>query len=625
MINSIYTNHEIFLRELISNASDALDKLYRESLTDPSIARGDLGIHITFDQDARILTISDSGIGMDERALDKNLGTIAHSGSREFKDALSASEGSSPLDIIGQFGVGFYSSFMVADKVTVVSRAYGSDEAYRWESNGVDGYTIKPAKREARGTDIILRIRESTLEENLERYLDERSLQGLIRRYSDYIRYPITMEIETVPLEPESPDAENTRQPEQETITEVKVINSMIPLWTRKKTEVSPEEYNEFYKANFHDTRDPLRTISVHAEGTSAYDALLFIPRELPEPLYGKDFERGLALYSSNVLITDACAKLVPDYYGFVRGVVDSKDLNLNVSRETLQQDYQLEIIEQHLEKKITSELENMRDHDRASYSDFFDNFGNSLKFAIYASHGVLTEVLHDLLLYYSAKEHRLITLAEYVEAAKDAEAVVIYYATGTDTDRLAKAPSVRTVLDRGHDVLLCPGGVQDEFCFMTMGSYKGSDFLNVASGNVNMGDAEEQGEAEQANKDNADLFNILLEHTPPSITRVVTSTRFTDAHDTASCVTTDGAITLAMAKLIAARPDRKNAPQPTYLLEINTHHALFAGLQAAHGARDDERVKNYATVLLNQAFLAEDLPIDEPLAFNAAMNALMT
>lgn len=405
MVNSIYTNREIFLRELVSNASDAVDKLYFKSLTDESIQVGkeDLAITISFDKEARTVTVSDTGIGMTEAELEKNLGTIAHSGSQEFKESaeVAASDAS---DIIGQFGVGFYSSFMVSKNVRVVSRAYGSDEAFAWESNGIDGYTIAPAERAEHGTDVIMTLKDSTDEDDFDRYLSEYGLRDLIRRYSNYVRYPIKMTVSKTRALPKPEDAGEDWETQYEDYTEVETVNSMVPIWKRRKSEVAQEEYNEFYKSDFHDFVDPLRTVSVHAEGALSYDALLFIPGRAPFDLYNRDYEKGLALYSSNVLIMDKCADLLPDYYMFVRGVVDSSDLTLNISRETLQRNSQLRAIANKVEKKIASELEDMRDNDRDDYEVFFENFGRCLKFGIYSSFGAKADELGGMLLYYSAK-----------------------------------------------------------------------------------------------------------------------------------------------------------------------------------------------------------------------------
>ena len=411
MINSIYTNREIFLRELISNASDAVDKLYFKSLTDSDVqlSKDELAIHVGFDEGARTITISDNGIGMTKDELDKNLGTIAHSDSQAFKTDNAEQQGDD-IDIIGQFGVGFYSSFMVASKVRVVSRAFGSDEAWAWESDGVEGYTITEAERAEHGTDVILTLKENTDEDNYDTYLSEYGLKDLIKRYSNYVRYPIQMEVSKTREKPKPEDAGDDYKPEYETYTETDTINSMIPIWKRKKSDVTDEEYNEFYKTNFHDFADPARTVSLHAEGALTYDALLFVPSRAPYDLYSKDFKKGLALYSSNVLIMDKCEDLLPDYFNFVRGIVDSQDLTLNISRETLQHNSQLKAIARRVEKKIKSDLENFLEKDREGYEKFFENFGRGMKYGLYTSYGTAKDVLGDLLLFYSAKQKKMIT-----------------------------------------------------------------------------------------------------------------------------------------------------------------------------------------------------------------------
>ena len=485
MINSIYTNKEIFLRELISNASDAVDKLNFKSLSDGSVQLDgeDLAIRVSFDKEARTLTISDNGIGMTAEELEKNLGTIAHSGSQEFKAENAESQGDA-VDIIGQFGVGFYSAFMVAKHVRVVSRAYGSDEANVWESDGLDGYTIEPGERFGHGTDIILTMRDNEPGENGEpgenydRYLSEWGIKDLIRRYSNYVRYPIQMMVTKSRQKPKPEDAGDDYTPEYEDYQELETVNSMTPIWKKRKDDVEQSDYNEFYKSTFHDYEDPARTVSFHAEGTLEYDALLFVPGRAPFDLYSRDYEKGLALYSSNVLIMDKCAELLPDYYNFVRGVVDSADVSLNISRETLQHDRQLRAIARRVEKKITSDLEDMRDNDRETYETFFENFGRGLKYGIYSSYGSKADELADLLLFWSAREKKMVTLREYAEAMPEGQKA-IYYAAGDDRDRLSKMPVVTGVLARGYDVLLLTADV-DEFTFQSMREYVARDMPKV-------------------------------------------------------------------------------------------------------------------------------------------------
>ena len=477
MINSIYTNKEIFLRELISNASDAVDKLNFKSLTNSDIKldSNDLAIRISFDKDARTLTVSDNGIGMTAEDLERNLGTIAHSGSEEFKQENAESQGGD-VDIIGQFGVGFYSAFMVASKVRVASRAFGEQTAHVWESDGLEGYTIEDGERAEHGTDVILTIRENTkgengeAGENYDTYLTEWGLRDLITRYSNYVRYPIQMMVSKSRELPRPEDAGDDYQPQYEDYQELETINSMTPIWKKRSSDVEQSDYNEFYKSTFHDWDDPARTISFHAEGSLEYDALLFIPGRAPFDLYSKDYQKGLSLYSSNVMIMEKCADLLPDYYNFVRGVVDSADISLNISRETLQQDRQLRAIASRVEKKITSELKAMRDDDRETYEAFFENFGRGLKFGIYSSYGMKASELADLLLFWSARENKMVTLAEYAATMPEGQKA-IYYAAGDDRERLSKMPVVKGVLDRGYDVLLCTMDV-DEFTFQAMRTY---------------------------------------------------------------------------------------------------------------------------------------------------------
>lgn len=647
MINSIYTNREIFLRELISNASDAVDKLYFRSLTDSSVAvnRGDLAITVGFDKEARTVTVSDNGIGMTKDELDKNLGTIAHSDSYEFKAerAQQVVEGDAPedgadvkglddltdVDIIGQFGVGFYAAFMVGKKVRVVSRAVGSDEAWAWESNGVDGYDIKPAERDEHGTDVIVYLKDNTDEENFDTFATEQGLTSLIKRYSNYVRYPIQMEVTRSRKVEQEEGAEG--QPEWETYTEIATINSMIPIWKRRKSEVSQEEYNEFYKTDFHDFEDPARTISVHAEGSLNYDALLFVPGRAPWDLYSKDFKKGLALYSSNVLIMEKCEELLPDYFSFVRGVVDSSDLTLNISRETLQHNGQLRAIARRLEKKIKGDLASFRDDDREGYEKFFEQFGRTLKFGIYQSYGMAKDVLGDLLLFYSAKQKKLITLDEYLADAP-AGADSIFYAAGDSLERLAQMPLVTTVLAKGYDVLLCDQDV-DEFCMMAMGTYgehavDGDEdnqqpyfIKNVGAEDLGLTTDEEKKQAEEATESNAALFDVMREALGGRAERVVVSTRLTDAP---AVITSEGGVSLQMVQVLKSQPGSEQLPDLHLVLEVNDKHPVFATLQAAHEAGDDDKVRTYAGILFDQALLVEGILPDNPLAFAQAVADLM-
>lgn len=637
MINSIYTNREIFLRELISNASDAVDKLYFRSLTDTSIkvSKDDLAISVAFDKDARTITVADSGIGMTKDELEKNLGTIAHSGSLEFKTENAESQGDD-VDIIGQFGVGFYASFMVAQRVQVISRSYGSDETWMWESDGIEGYTVTEteelpsvfstkAEQPAHGTVIILHLKDNTEEEDYDLFLNEYELKNLIKRYSNYVRYPIQMECEVRHELPKPEDAGDDYKPEYETVLEIQTINSMIPIWKRRKSEVSQEEYNEFYKTDFHDFTDPARTISVHAEGALEYDALLFIPGRAPYDLYSKDYKKGLALYSSNVLIMEKCEELLPDYFNFVRGVVDSQDLTLNISRETLQHNSQLRAIANKLEKKIKSELVKMRDNDREEYEKFFENFGRGLKYGIYSSYGMEKHQLGELLLFYSAKEKKMITLDEYI-ANMPEEQSSIFYAAGESVDRLAKMPIVKTIQDKGFDVLLCTQDV-DEFCMTAMHDYgadeegkNAKELKNVAGGDLGLETEDEKSAAEAITKENEELFKTMKDALGDAVSKVVVSARLSD---TPACVTAEGPISLEMEKIMAMAPDGQNIKSDR-VLEINAQHSIFKTLQEAQKEHDADKIKQYTNILYNQALITEGLPIEDPVAYAQAVCDLM-
>ncbi len=627
MINSIYTNREIFLRELISNASDAVDKLYFKSLTDKSIelSKDELAIQVSFDKDARTVTVSDSGIGMTKDELDRNLGTIAHSDSMAFKMENDEVQGDD-VDIIGQFGVGFYSSFMVGKSVRVVSKAYGSDEAWAWESDGVEGYTIEPAERAEHGTDVIITLKDNTDEDSYDGYLSEYGLKDLVKRYSNYVRYPIRMEVTKSRELPKPEDAGDDYVPQFENYQELDTVNSMIPIWKRRKSEVDQEEYNEFYKTDFHDFADPARTISVHAEGALSYDALLFVPSRAPFDLYSRDYQKGLALYSSNVLIMEKCEELLPDYYNFVHGVVDSQDLQLNISRETLQHNSQLRAIAKKIEKKITSDLEDMRDNDREGYEAFFENFGRGLKYGIYASYGSQKDTLADLLLYYSAKQDKLVTLAEYFEAMPE-DQPAIYYAAGDSVERLNKMPIVKTVLGKGYDVLLCTQDV-DEFCFTAMRDYGANEdgegakeLKNVASGDLDFATEDEKKEAEEATKENEDLFKALKDALGNEVCKVAVSARLTDAP---ACVTTEGPVSLEMERVLSKGPEGPDGVKSQRVLELNAKHPVFDTLKAAHEAGDADKIRLYADLLYNQALLVEGMPIDDPVAFAQNVAKLM-
>ena len=657
MINSIYTNKEIFLRELISNASDAVDKLNFKSLTDNDvdIDSADLAIHVSFDKDNRTLTISDNGIGMTAEELEKNLGTIAHSGSQEFKTENAESQGND-VDIIGQFGVGFYSAFMVASRVRVVSRAFGSDEANVWESDGLEGYTIEPAERATHGTDVVLTIREDEGGEDgegFDTYLSEWGLKNLIKQYSNYVRYPIQMMVTKHREKPKPEDAGDDYTPEWEDYEELETVNSMTPIWKKRASDVEQKDYNEFYKSTFHDFEDPARTISFHAEGTLEYDALLFIPGRAPFDLYSKDYEKGLSLYSSNVLIMEKCADLLPDYFNFVRGVVDSADVSLNISRETLQQNRQLRAIAKRVEKKISSDLEDMRDNDREAYEKFFENFGRGLKYGIYSSYGMKADELADLLLFYSAKEQKMVTLAEYAKAMP-ADQKAIYYAAGDSRERLSKMPVVTGVLARGYDVLLLTADV-DEFTFQAMRSYHAHDLpkvyeddaareaaekavadgaepetedrtfelKNVATGDLDLATEDEKKDAEEATKENESLFAAMKEALGDKVEKVAVSARLTDAP---ACITTEGPLSLEMERVLRRDPsaEAEGMPKSQRVLELNAKHPVFKKLVSANEEGDAEKIKLYAGLLYDQALLVEGILPEDPVAFAASICELM-
>ncbi len=642
MINSIYTNKEIFLRELISNASDAIDKLSFESLTnsDVKVDQSSLAIRLSFDKDARTIMVSDNGIGMTKEDLDKNLGTIAHSGSEQFKEENAEHQGSD-MDIIGQFGVGFYSAFMVAKKVRVVSRAYGADAAYAWESDGVSGYTVEEAKEGERsgagdhGTDVIVYLRDSTEEDDTDKYLSEWGLRELVEKYSNYVRHPIQMMVTKSRQKPKPEDAGDDYKPEYEEYQELDTLNSMTPIWKKRKGEVEQKDYDEFYTSTFHDWAKPARTISFHAEGTISYDALLFIPSEAPFDLYSKDYQKGLALYSSNVLIQEKCADLLPDYYNFVRGVVDSPDVKLNISRETLQQNAQLRAIARRVEKKITSELQDMRDNDREAYEKFFENFGRGLKFGIYNSYGSKADELADLLLFWSVKQNKYVTLKEYVDAMPEGQDR-IYYAAGESRDRIQKMPVVSSALNHGFDVLLCTQDV-DEFMFQVMRTYhvdavagdsehKGTDardltFTNVSSKDVDFATEDEKADAKKTADENKDLFSAMKEALDGKVEDVTVAAGLEDAP---ARVSAEGPVSLEMERVIAQGPEAGTAPKAKRVLELNAAHPVFGKLVAAEKAGDKDRLKLYGHILYDQALLVEGLSIDDPVEFASEVTKLM-
>ncbi|MBQ7859522.1 MAG: molecular chaperone HtpG [Faecalibacterium sp.] len=625
MINSIYTNKEIFLRELISNASDAIDKLYYTSLTDTSVGlnKDDFRILLTLDKENRLLTLSDNGIGMSREDLEENLGTIAHSGSLNFKKENQDEN----IDIIGQFGVGFYSSFMVADEVTVISRAYGSSEAWKWSSHGVDGYTIEPADKDDVGTDIYLHIKPNTETDNYDQFVEEYSLVAIVKKYSDYVRYPINMFRQKSRMKAKPEDAGEDYTPEYESYTELETLNSMVPIWKKAKSEVTEEEYAEFYKSKFYDYTDPARVIVSRTEGSANYNALLFVPARQPYDYYTKEYEKGLALYASGVLIMEKCADLLPDHFGFMKGIVDSQDLSLNISREMLQQDHQLKRIRTALEKKIKNELLAMLRTDREKYEGFWNAFGRQLKFGAYSEYGMHAELLRDLLLFYSAKQQKLVTLEEYVEAMP-AEQKCIYFAAGENTDRLAKLPAAQLVLDKGYDLLLLTEDV-DEFCLQVMNSYPRKDaegkdgtveFKNVNSGDLGLESDEEKKAAEEATAENQSLFDAMKLALGDAVAAIKVSTRLKD-HPV--CLSAEGPLSIEMEKVLASQPGAEGV-KSRKVLELNAAHPVFEALKAAQSAGDEEKLASYSRILLAQAQLIEGLPVDDPVAYAQAVCSLM-
>ncbi len=609
MINSIYTHKEIFLREIISNASDASDKLYYKALTEniSGISREDLSIQIVINKDHRMLSIIDQGIGMNGDELEEHLGTIANSGSLEFKNALE--EGQDDVDIIGQFGVGFYSAFMVAQKVEVISKKYGEDQAYIWESDTSDGYTINEIDYPNHGTRINLYLKDNTDDENYDEYLDEYEIQRLVKKYSDYVHYPIQMDMTTSKKKEDSD--------EYEEVIENRTLNSMVPLWKRPKKEITDEEYNEFYKDKFGDYSDPLCVMHNRVEGTITYDSLLYIPSQPPMNYYSQDYEKGLQLYSRGVFIMDKCSDLVPEHFRFVKGLVDSQDLSLNISREMLQHDRQLKIISDKIEKRIQKELEDMLKNDREKYEEFFKNFGLQLKFGIYNSYGMLKDKLADLLVYYSAKEEKMITLAEYVEDMKE-DQKEIYFASGESYDKINQLPTVELVKDKGFDILYMIDDV-DEFCIQMMRDYKEKPFKNINQGDLDIDSEDEKKELDKINEDNKDLLETLKEALKDQVKDVKASSRL-KSHPV--CLVSSEGVSFEMEKVMNRMPDGEGV-KAGRILEINPNHELFTALQSVF-EKDKDKIKDYASILYDQALLIEGFSIDDPVEFSNKICSLM-
>lgn len=615
MINSIYTHKEIFLRELISNASDAIDKLYYQALQDGdhTISRDDLKIELAVNKDERTITIFDNGIGMNKEELEENLGTIARSGSLAFKENMEAKEQEDEdVDIIGQFGVGFYSAFMVAHKVQVYSHKYQEDIAYCWSSDASDGYTIDEVEMAERGTKIVLYLKDNTDDENYDEYLESYEIERLIKKYSDYIRYPIRMEMEVSVKKEDSEDEYETKQ-------EIRTLNSMIPLWKRNKKDITSEEYNEFYKNKFNDFAEPQKVIHTSVEGAVSFQALLFIPGKTPFNFYSQDYEKGLQLYSRSVFIMDKASELIPEYFRFVRGLVDSQDLSLNISREMLQHDRQLKVIASRVEKKIKSELLNMLKNDREEYEKFWNNFGLQLKYGVYNDYGMHKEVLQDLLMFYSSSEQKLVTLDEYVSRMKEGQEA-IYFISGENIDKIDKLPQCELVKDKGYEILYLTDNV-DEFALQVMMNYQEKPFKNINQGDLNLESEEEKKEIESKAEENKGLLEDLKDVLKDKVNDVKISSRL-KTHPV--CLTSDEGMSFEMEKVLSNMPEgNPYGMKATRILEINPNHEIFQALQKIY-ADDKEAIHDYADLLYNQALLIEGFPIEDPMDFSNKICSFM-
>lgn len=608
MINSIYTNKEIFLRELISNASDAIDKLYYEG--PEGMSRDDFYIALETDFEERTLSIIDNGIGMSKEELEKNLGTIARSGSLEFKKSL---EDGKDIDIIGQFGVGFYSAFMVADKVTVISRKYGEEECWQWESEGADGYTLFESAMIGHGTRIILHIKNNKADENYDEYLFDYRLRSLVKKYSDYIRYPIQMEVE------KSRPKEGGESNEYETYTDIETLNSMIPLWKKSKSEITDDQYAAFYKEKFYAQEEPLRVIHYSVEGTSSFNAMLFIPKRPPFNYFSPDYEKGLQLYSSGVLIMDHCADLIPDYYGFVRGIVDSQDLDLNISRETLQQNRQVKNIAKNIEKKVKNELMSMLNTDREVYEKFFKDFGLAIKFGLYNSFGQLKDELQDLLLFYSSSEKKLVTLSEYASRMKEDQKYV-YYATGKDISHIEKLPQIEILLDKGYEVLYMTDEV-DDFLVRMIRDFQDKPFRSAAGEDLGLEETEEEKQEFEKKKDESrDMLAKMKDMLAGRVKEVRISQRL---KSNPVCLAVDGDVSIEMERVMNSMPIQEKV-ESQKVLEINPNHAVFNALTSAFNAKDDDKLRIFTSLLYDQAALIGGLTVEDPVAFSNHICDLM-
>ena len=614
MINSIYTHKEIFLRELISNASDAIDKLYYRTLEDGAtgLSREDFSIQLAVDKEARTLSISDNGIGMTQEELDNNLGVIARSGSLQFKQE---AEKKDEVDIIGQFGVGFYSAFMVSSRVTVDTKAFGSDEAWHWESTGLDGYEITPGAKADRGTTITLYLKEDSEDENYSEFLDQFRLQDLVKKYSDYIRYPIRMEVSHTHVKEGT--GVDGKDPEYETHTEVETLNSMTPIWKKAKSEVTDEEMNAFYKEKFYDWQDPLKVIRTSTEGAATYTALLFIPSHAPMDYYTREYEKGLQLYASGVLIMDKCADLLPDCFSFVKGLVDSQDLSLNISREMLQHDRQLKLIASRLEKKIASELQSMLNNDREKYEQFWKAFGLQMKYGLYDNYGAKKDELKDLVLFTSSAEKKLTSLKEYVSRMKP-EQKYIYYGCGETVERVLSLPQAETLQEKGFEMLCLTDNV-DEFALRMLMKYDDKEFRNISSDDLELESTEEKEKVKELAEENKDMLAFVKESLGGKVKDVRLSGKL-KSH--AVCITTDGMISTEMEKVLNAMPAQEKI-KAQRVLEINGEHPIFQRLQELYQS-DKERLKLYAEILYDQALLLEGISLEDPSDFSQKLCQLL-
>ena len=620
MINSIYTHKEIFLRELISNASDAEDKLAYKALTDDQVPvdRKDLKITIVPDKEMRTLTVSDNGVGMTREELENNLGTIAKSGSFQFKQDLAKEEKGEDIDVIGQFGVGFYSAFMVADHVTVVSRAYGSDEAWMWQSDGADGYTVTQCEKDAPGSDVIMHLKANADEEHYDQYLETYKLQELIKKYSDYIRYPIVMEVEDYRQKEKPADAGDNYKPEWETVKEWKTINSMVPLWQRQKSKVTAEEYNAFYKEKFMDWQDPLAVVHTSAEGAVTYKAMLYIPQKAPYDFYTREYQKGLQLYSSGVLIMDKCADLLPDYFRFVKGVVDSPDFSLNISREVLQHDRQLKVIASALEKKIKGELVKLQKEDPEKYEQFWTAFGSQIKYGVVADYGAHKDNLKDLLLFWSSKEGKNTTLEAY-QGRMAEEQPYYYYACGESVDKIAKLPQVERILDKGYEILYCTEDV-DDFVMQALGEIDGKKFKSATAEDALPQTEEEKKAAEEK----AEEGKPVLEAVKAALGDQVKEVRLSKILKSgACCLSADGPVSLEMERYMRKMEGGEHM-KAERVLELNADSAPYAALKRAVDAGDQDTVEKYAKLLYGRALLLADLPLEDPAEYAQLVCSLM-